>query len=119
MTKPQVLPLPTGDWVVASSTHATKGAADKAANKIARTQIDVQSEASDMVAFIHKRHPCDLEDPAPDQLQISFNGNICMISFYVNKEGRYVARSSGGIFGEGANWWMAANDCMTKILEKK
>ena len=38
MPKPEVIQLPNGDWAVVNSTHSTKGAADKAANEMLKTQ---------------------------------------------------------------------------------
>lgn len=121
MTKPPVVQTIGGDWVVVKSTHQTKGAADKAANKARTTQEPTQEQ--EMVAFVHKSHPCDLEEPAPDNLTITFNNKAYSFHFYVNRSGRYVALTNTigyqDIHGEGANWWMAANECMSKILKRK
>lgn len=38
MSKPNVIQLENGEWAVIRSTHATKGAADKAANEMHKTE---------------------------------------------------------------------------------
>lgn len=113
---PIVFQLPdTGEWAVVKSIHPTKGAADKAANK----KINVSDKVE---AFTYERHPCALEEPAPETLSIKFNEKVYAFHFYINTHGRYVALSNSvgcdGVHGEGANWWMAAQECMSRILKK-
>lgn len=73
--------------------------------------------------FIYKVHPCALTEPVPDTLSISFNNKSYSFHFYINSRGRYVAlcNASGceNFHGEGANWWLAAQSCMNKILESQ
>lgn len=38
MSKPEVIQLPSGEYAVVRSVHATKGAADKAVNEMVKTQ---------------------------------------------------------------------------------
>ena len=65
-------------------------------------------------------HPCALKEPCPKQLDIRFNGKSYLFHFYINDVGRYVALCNivgcSEFHGEGANWWIAAKECMYKIL---
>lgn len=63
-------------------------------------------------------HCCALKEPCPVGLEIAFNGKSYRFHFYINDVGRYVALCQN-FHGEGANWWMAANECMGKILPLK
>ena len=116
MSKPQVIQTVDGRWVVVDSIHPTKGAADKAANKTVKVEVG----DTKMEAFMYERHLCALEEPAPETLNIQFNGKSYSFHFYINVHGRYVALCSTVgcecVHGEGANWWMAAQECMSRIL---
>lgn len=65
-------------------------------------------------------HPCALKEPCPQTLEISFNNKGYFFHFYINEWGRYVAISNTvgcqEFYGEGANWWWAAQACMEKIM---
>lgn len=73
--------------------------------------------------FNVKVHPCALVEPAPIRLEVNFNGKSYSLHFYVNDVGRYVALCNTvgcqDAYGESANWWMAANECMNKVLKRK
>ncbi len=68
-------------------------------------------------------HPCALQEPTPQGLEITFNGKSYHFHFYIDTCGRYVALCNNvgcqDAYGEGANWWYAVNECMHKVLQKR
>ena len=72
-------------------------------------------------SFKYTEHPCHLQEPTPRRLEIHFNGKVYSFHPYINDVGRYVVLCNtvgcDKFHGEGANWWFAVNDCMTKILQ--
>jgi hypothetical protein len=72
--------------------------------------------------FKYEEHPCAYKEPCPGHLEIKLGENKSFLfHFYINDVGRYVALSNTvgcqDFYGEGATWWMAANECMEKILK--
>lgn len=67
-------------------------------------------------------HHCALEDKCPEKLVIAFNNKDYHIHFYMNSGGRFVALTPmvgcKDVYGEGANWWQAANELMNKLLPR-
>jgi hypothetical protein len=54
-------------------------------------------------------------------IEIHFNGEAYMFHLYYNNYKRYVALCNtvgcSDHYGEGADWWSAVNECMSKINE--
>lgn len=68
-------------------------------------------------------HCCALKEPTPGHLEVVFNEKSYRFHFYINDVGRYVALCNtvgcDDFYGEGANWWLAVNACMSKILKSR
>ncbi len=116
MSKHTVHQLPDGTWAVVRSTHPTKGAADKANNKIAQRE-DLQNLDSDEESV-----PSPDQD-LPDYLELRWKGSTYTFNFFV-KSGIYVAICSvpkdGKIkdfVGLSTDWRSAANECLNKIQQ--
>ena len=96
---PIVFQLPdTGEWAVGTikTVHPTKGAADKAANKIKIPQSIQLSEPEQTFN-------------EPDYLTVCWNGISYTLNFFGNKNGCIAVCNETKTFGNGKTWLEAAN----------